>query len=95
MQYKFWPDDIMGFSVCIGIYVVSLAGHACLPAIYAQTEKPEKFEQILDLSFFAMYILYVMVAVFGYLTYGNQTQVIVTSNLIAGLFLFLFFFTLC
>ena len=57
---NFWPaDGMVSFSLAIGIYILSLAGHAALPSIYHQMEKPEEFERAVDISFVIMFIMYV------------------------------------
>ena len=65
----------------IGINMISLAGHACLPSIYTQMAKPEQFERMLDASFVVMLLVYLLVAVSGYLAYGSGAAVLVTENL--------------
>merc|ERR1711871_1692061 len=59
----------------------SLAGHACLPSLAADMEKPEEFESMLNASFIVMFLLYVIMGVFGYLLYGRNADVLVTNDL--------------
>ena len=54
----FFPKGgLTSFSIAIGIYILSLGGHAALPSIYHEMEKPEEFEQAVDISFFIMFLM--------------------------------------
>lgn len=75
--------DMDGFSVALGIYILSLAGHACLPSVYAQMEKPEEFERMLNWSFGIMFVVYTLIAVFGYLAFAPATiDILIMKNLV-------------
>eukprot|EP00940_MAST-03C_sp_MAST-3C-sp2_P000525 g525.t1 len=71
-------DDTM---VCLGIYILSMAGHAALPGVYTQMREPEKFNTMLDWSFLAIFVVYAAVALAGYATFGSDAKVVVTDNL--------------
>ena len=82
--YDVVPANIPAFSVSIGIFILSYAGHACLPEIYVSMREPEKFERVLDVCFVIMFVTYSGMALFGYLQYGQATKVLITDNLVEG-----------
>jgi len=66
----------------LGIYMVSLAGHAALPQVYSEMSNPARFNRMLDLSFFMIFVVYASVGVIGYLTYGAMSDIIVSTNMV-------------
>jgi len=82
---SFHDADVMGQSdstmVCLGIFILSMAGHAALPGVYAQMQQPEDFNHMLDISFFVIFLVYAVVAACGFYTYGDETAVVVTTNI--------------
>lgn len=72
------PNDTM---VALGIFILSMAGHAALPGVYSQMQRPQDFNRMLDVSFSAIFLVYATVALSGYWTYGSSVQVVVTDNL--------------
>ena len=42
--------------VCLGIFILSMAGHAALPGVYAQMRRPEDFNRMLDVSFLSSFL---------------------------------------
>ena len=70
--------------ISVGIYVLSLAGHPSLPSLRKSMRHPEHFERMLDGSFAIMFVVYVAMAVFGYLSFGDASAVLVTDNLSAA-----------
>ena len=81
-RYDVLPQSAPKFSVSVGIFILSYAGHACLPEIYVSMKEPKKFERVLDICFIIMFFTYSGMALFGYLQYGEGTAVIITQNLL-------------
>ncbi len=81
-EIKMYPKSIQSFCISLGIYIMSFSGHPCLPSIYRQMKNPQKFEKMLDYCFVIMCVSYILISVFGYLTFGQQTNVIITGNLL-------------
>ena len=81
-EQQYSTVDAAGMPVSLGIFMVSLAGHACLPSIYAQMRNPEDFDTMLDYSFAVMLTVYTTIAVAGYLSFGGDAAVLVTDNLL-------------
>ena len=73
-------------SMSIGIFVLSLGGHAALPGIYASMAEPHKFDRMLDISIAAMFLIYASVGLAGYLAYGwlkgdAAIDILITTNM--------------
>ena len=83
-QIDWYPRSTQSFCVSIGIYIMSFSGHPCLPSIYRAMKKPKQFETMLDVCFVIMCISYLFISIFGYLTFGRGTNVIITGNLLHG-----------
>jgi len=81
-DYDLLPQSAPVFSVSIGIYILSFAGHACLPEIYVSMKEPKQFEDVMDRCFVVMFFLYSGFALCGYLQFGSDTQVLITENLV-------------
>lgn len=78
------PGQMMnweGVPVGLGIFIVSLAGHAALPSVYSSMRNQGSFDKMLDWSFGIMLGIYTAIALFGYLVFGGDTQVLITTNL--------------
>lgn len=77
--------ELVNFSsmpIALGIYLVSLSGHATLPTLRASMKNPDRyFGLTLNVSFIVMCALYLTVGIAGYLRYGDSTLVLITSNL--------------
>lgn len=84
-SHKPWSKEELihwkNLPVSMGIYVLSLAGHPSLPSLRNSMKNPSKFESMLDGSFIIMLVVYIAMAVFGYLSFGDASAVLVTENL--------------
>lgn len=74
-----------GLPIAIGIFVLSLGGHAALPGVYASMAEPHRFDHMLDISIAAMFVIYVSVGLAGWITYGwlkgQYVDVLITTNM--------------
>jgi len=66
----------------LGIYMVSLAGHAALPQVYREMSDPSKFNLVMNISFLTIFIIYAGTGVVGYLIYGSLSDIVISTNLI-------------
>lgn len=73
--------ELDGTMICLGIFILSMAGHAALPGVYSQMQHPEDFNFMLDMSFFVIFLVYSAVAACGFYTYVDDTAVVVTTNI--------------
>ncbi|XP_048320356.2 amino acid transporter AVT1E [Ziziphus jujuba] len=73
--------DLTNFSVSIGIYGYSYSGHSVFPNIYSSMKEPSQFPHVLFTSFLFCFLMYIGVAVCGFLMFGNSTQSQFTLNM--------------
>jgi len=66
----------------IGIFMLSLSGHAALPQIYREMSKPAQFNRMLDISFIIMFLVYAITGSAGYMIYGSSTNIIISTSLV-------------
>jgi len=66
----------------MGIFVISLAGHTTLPSIYKEMRKPEEMDWVLNICFIIMFIVYAGAGCVGYMIYGENVSVIISTNLV-------------
>jgi len=77
---KMWVGPDIPLS--IGIFVLSLAGHASLPQIYDEMKHPKNFNRMVDTTFLLMFIVYAGCGVIGFLIYGSDTNILVSVNMV-------------
>eukprot|EP00469_Lotharella_globosa_P014597 CAMPEP_0167819658 /NCGR_PEP_ID=MMETSP0112_2-20121227/5542_1 /TAXON_ID=91324 /ORGANISM="Lotharella globosa, Strain CCCM811" /LENGTH=465 /DNA_ID=CAMNT_0007719897 /DNA_START=74 /DNA_END=1475 /DNA_ORIENTATION=+ len=73
--------NLQGTSIAIGIFLLSLAGHPCIPAVYAKLERKEDIYNVVSYSFGLIFATYALVATAGYLRYGPSLSVLITENI--------------
>jgi len=78
LHNNFGPD----IPLSLGIYMVSLAGHAALPQVYAEMSNPAQFNRMLDLTFLMIFLVYASVGVVGYLIYGEMSDIVISTNMV-------------
>lgn len=76
--------NVSGLPTALGLYFVCFTSHAVFPTIYASMKEKTRFPKVLLISFVLCTFNYGLVAVLGYLMYGDEVQSQVTLNLHAG-----------
>ena len=66
----------------LGLVMVGFAGHACFPSVYCSMRNRQQFPSVLNLTYAVTGTIYMLVAVAGYLMFGNLTAQEVTVNLV-------------
>ena len=70
-----------GLSISTGIYIISLGGHIAIPTIYRNMKNKENIHYVLKTSFFLIWMIYIGMAICGYLFFGKDVSVIVTKDI--------------
>lgn len=78
MDNTFGPN----LPLSIGIFMLSLSGHAALPQIYREMSRPTQFNRMLDTSFIIMFVVYTIAGVVGYTIYGLSSNIIISTSLV-------------
>ncbi|KAM7251278.1 hypothetical protein ACFE04_023161 [Oxalis oulophora] len=70
-----------GIPVAISLYIVCFAGHPVIPSIYISMRDSYQFTKVLSCSFILTAITYLLIALFGYLMFGNAVESQITLSL--------------
>ncbi|KAL7193688.1 hypothetical protein ACSBR2_025327 [Camellia fascicularis] len=73
--------NLKGIPTALSLYTFCYGAHAMFPTIYSSTRKKSQFSKVLFLRFVVCTIMYVSMAILGYLMYGQTVQSQVTLNL--------------
>ncbi|KAK1563841.1 hypothetical protein Q3G72_033694 [Acer saccharum] len=73
--------DFANLSVTIGIYGFCYAGHSVFPNIYSSMKEPSKFLWVLIISFGFCWLLNMVVAICGFLMFGDSVKSQFTLNM--------------
>eukprot|EP01084_Bolivina_argentea_P085821 155125_1 len=85
-RFSIFPSDFESFTLSVGIFLFSYGGHICFLPVHSQMKKKSQqyFEPMVDMTFFFMFMLHSIIAVSGYLPYQNETDVLITQNLLSN-----------
>ena len=67
-----------------GIWMAGFAGHAVVPQIYCSMAKPASFPTMLNVAYAVVVPMYVVVAIAGYLMYGDSVHSEISVDLPGG-----------
>eukprot|EP00850_Spirogloea_muscicola_P001771 SM000006S19536 [mRNA] locus=s6:1491579:1504808:+ [translate_table: standard] len=70
-----------GMPMAIGLFGFCFSGHAVFPSIYSSMKEPQRFTQVLLLSFLIVTALYGASAVMGYMMFGDKLHSQITLDL--------------
>ncbi|KAK9726814.1 hypothetical protein RND81_05G238800 [Saponaria officinalis] len=73
-----------GLPYALGVYGFCYSGHSVLPNLYDSMSEKEKFNKALTIIFILSTSLYLIVAVMGFLMFGEDTNSQITLNLPAN-----------
>jgi len=79
-------DNIVGpdLPLSLGIFMLSLAGHAALPQVYREMSTPSDFNSMLNFCFVMIFIMYGAAGAVGYSIYGAASDIIVSTNMVSN-----------
>jgi len=70
------------FPIAAGVFLMSFSGHTCLPSLFNSMRKTAHYERLLDCCFGFMLVLYTLMSVFGYLSFGRDSDVLISNDLL-------------
>ncbi|KMZ56791.1 Amino acid transporter [Zostera marina] len=73
--------DMAGLSSAMGLYFFCFCGHAVFPSLYTSMKYKHRFNFVLSICFFICSFNYIVMAIVGYLLYGDQVKSQITLNL--------------
>jgi vesicular inhibitory amino acid transporter len=70
-----YPDIVMSkFFMCFGTVMFAYGGHGAFPTIQHDMKRPYHFKRAVWLAFLIIFIMYLPVSIFGYITYGGSLR---------------------
>ena len=81
------PTDgalLEGVPMSASIMLAGLTGHVALPPMFAEMKQPSAFVPTLWASFAVMFAIYAGVGACGYLLYGEDSHVLITTDMSEG-----------
>lgn len=57
------------------------AGHAVFPSIYRDMDTPKRYNQMVDITYAITAVVYIFMAIIGYLMFGQEALQEITQNL--------------
>ncbi|KAI8888068.1 hypothetical protein K501DRAFT_174046 [Backusella circina FSU 941] len=81
METEFIPSESLNIPLAFGLMMAGFSGHAVFPAIYRDMKNPKQYEKMVDLTYIITVVIYLTMAVAGYLMFGLDTMQEITQNL--------------
>ncbi|KNC96117.1 uncharacterized protein SPPG_08505 [Spizellomyces punctatus DAOM BR117] len=78
---RIWPENWETVPLAIGLIMAGFCGHSVFPNIYRDMTEPEKYNNMLNVSYVVATIMYIFIAACGYLMFGDFTMPEITQNL--------------
>ncbi|CAG8499900.1 1109_t:CDS:2 [Ambispora gerdemannii] len=83
METTLFPTTWMAVPLTFGLINAGFTGHAVLPSIYRDMKKPQSVEASVNISYLIVGVIYLTLAIGGYLMFGNQTMEEITQNIMS------------
>uniref|UniRef100_A0A2C9K492 Amino acid transporter transmembrane domain-containing protein n=1 Tax=Biomphalaria glabrata TaxID=6526 RepID=A0A2C9K492_BIOGL len=81
----FYPKiDFKGFFFAFGTICFAFGGHPAFPTFQADMRNPEKFGKAIFIAYMIVLLMYLPVAISGYVVYGSHTQDNILQSVSAG-----------
>lgn len=76
--------NVGGLPTAVSLYIVCFAGHPVIPSIYTSMRDRYQFNKVLLFSFVLTTLTYMLMAIVGYLMYGDSVESQITLSLPTG-----------
>ena len=77
-----FPEDIRTIPLSLGLFMAPWGGHSVFPAIYKDMRHPQKYGRAVQFTYIFTYGLDLVMAVLGYLMFGDKVRDEVTANIL-------------
>ncbi|CAG8599038.1 469_t:CDS:2 [Gigaspora margarita] len=74
MKTELLPTDWNSLPFSFGLIIAGYAGHSAFPSIYLDMQTPNKYLQAINISYIFGTVIYLSIAICGYLMFGNLTK---------------------
>lgn len=79
-----FPINIKTIPLSLGLFMAPWGGHSVFPAIYKDMRHPKKYGKAVRTSYSVVLVLNLVMAIVGYLMFGEATRDEVTSNILSS-----------
>lgn len=79
-----WPSSLLEVLLSIGIFMAPWGGHPVFPELYKDMRHPNKYNNCCNVTFLSCLKLDFLVAVVGYLMFGNNVKDSLTKSLMGN-----------
>ncbi|CAG8790831.1 5612_t:CDS:2, partial [Dentiscutata erythropus] len=83
MNTELWPTDLNTLPLSFGLIIAGFSGHSIFPSIYLNMKTPSKYLKAINISYTISTVVYLLIAVCGYLMFGNLTKPEITQNIMS------------
>ncbi|KAF0558221.1 Solute carrier family 32 [Gigaspora margarita] len=83
MKTELWPTDWNSLPFSFGLIIAGYSGHPTFPSIYLDMQTPNNFQKAINISYIFGTVIYLSLAVCGYLMFGNLTKPEITQNIVS------------
>ncbi|KAJ3224345.1 hypothetical protein HK099_008589 [Clydaea vesicula] len=81
MDTNMFPTNLFNIPFAFGLIMSGFGGHSVFPQIYRDMAQPKRYPSMVNITYIATAILYLLVGVIGYLMFGNGILKEITLNL--------------
>ncbi|KAI7848408.1 transmembrane amino acid transporter protein-domain-containing protein [Circinella umbellata] len=82
-ETEVFPSNWSAVPLSFGLLMAGFGGHSVFPTIYRDMENPKDYPAVVDWTYIATAIVYILIAAGGYLMFGLDTLEEITQNLIS------------
>lgn len=79
-----WPSSLLEALLSIGIFMAPWGGHPVFPELYKDMRHPKKYNTCCNITFMSCLKLDLLVAIVGYLMFGNTVEDSLTKSLMGN-----------
>lgn len=79
-----WPSSLLEVLLSIGIFMAPWGGHPVFPELYKDMRHPKKYNSCCNITFLSCLNMDFLVAVVGYLMFGNKVKDSLTKSLMGN-----------
>ncbi|KAG1150768.1 hypothetical protein G6F37_002029 [Rhizopus arrhizus] len=77
-----FPEKWLEVPLSFGLIMSGFAGHAVFPSIYHDMQNQKEYKKMVNYSYLMVAVIYLTVAVSGYIMFGSKTMEEITQNIL-------------
>ncbi|CAB5091919.1 unnamed protein product [Rhizophagus irregularis] len=82
METEIWPSWA-SLPMSFGLIMAGFTGHAVFPTVYRDMQDPRQYPKMVNITYAVTTVVYLLLAVSGYLMFGNTTMQEITQNIMS------------